>query len=240
MKKKIKILRIITRLNIGGPSIHVSLLTKGLDPERFEPILVSGNVSDLEGDMSYVATDFGLKPLILPSLRREISLPQDMQTLVHLLKILAQEKPDIVHTHTAKAGTLGRIAVFIHNRLHKKRVLVMHTFHGHVFHGYFSRLKSQMFILAERLQAKATDIIIAISGSQKSELSRKYRIAPEEKFRTVRLGFDLQSFSSIKSLKGQFRKGVSVNPKNCFDWYCRETGSNKKSQDVSGCCKNIY
>jgi len=214
VKKKIKILRIITRLNIGGPSIHVSLLTRGLDPNRFESILVSGNVSDLEGDMSYVATDLGLNPLVLPSLRREISLRRDIRTLVRLLKILDQEKPDIVHTHTAKAGTLGRIAVFIHNRLHKKRVLVVHTFHGHVFHGYFSRLKSQMFIWAERLLGKATDVIIAISGSQKSELSRKYRIAPEEKFRIVRLGFDLQPFSSIKNLKGQFRRGVGVNPES--------------------------
>ena len=212
MEKKIKVLRIITRLNIGGPSIHVSLLTKGLDPARFESVLVSGNVSDLEGDMSYVATDLGVKPVILTSLKREIGLPRDIRTLVRLLKILAQEKPDIVHTHTAKAGTLGRIAVFIHNRLHKRRVLVIHTFHGHVLHGYFSWLKSQMFIWAERLLAKATDAIIVISKSQKSELSEKYRIAPVEKFRTVRLGFDLQSFSSIKNLKGQFRESVGVNP----------------------------
>ena len=212
MKKKIKILRIVTRLNIGGPSIHVSLLTKGVDPERFESILVSGNVSDLEGDMSYVATDLGLKPLILPSLRREISLPRDVRTLLRLLKLLARESPDIVDTHTAKAGTLGRIAVFIHNRVHKRKVMVIHTFHGHVFHGYFSQLKSQMFIWAERLQARATDVIIAISASQRNELSRKYRIAAEEKFRTVRLGFDLQSFSPKKNLKGQFKKGLGVNP----------------------------
>ena len=213
MEKRIKVLRIITRLNIGGPSIHVSLLTKGLDPERFESILVSGNVSDLEGDMNYVATDLGLKPLIVPSLKREISSSQDIRTLVRLLKILDQEKPDIVHTHTAKAGTLGRIAVFIHNLIHKKRILVIHTFHGHVLHGYFSWLTSQMFIRAERLQAKATDLIIAISRSQKSELSRKYHIAPEEKFRTVKLGFNLQSFSSVKNVKGRFRKSVGVNPK---------------------------
>ena len=213
MEKKIKILRIITRLNIGGPSIHVSLLTKGLDPERFESILVSGNVSDLEGDMSYVATDLGIKPLIVPSLKREINLHRDMRTLIHLLNILAQEKPDIVHTHTAKAGTLGRIAVFIHNRLHKRKVLAIHTFHGHVLHGYFSWLKSQMVIRAEQLQAKATDIIIVISGSQKNELTGKYRIAPETKFRTVKLGFNLQSFSSVKDLKGQFRRSVGVDPK---------------------------
>ncbi|MBW1782936.1 MAG: glycosyltransferase [Deltaproteobacteria bacterium] len=212
MQKKIKILRIITRLNIGGPSIHVSLLTKGLDPAQFESVLISGNVSDLEGDMSYVARNLGIKPVILPSLRREINLFQDIKTLFRVLKILNEERPDIVHTHTAKAGTLGRIAVFIHNRFRKKKVLVIHTFHGHVLHGYFSRLKSQMFIWAERLQAKATDAIIVISKSQKNELSRKYRIAPEEKFRTVRLGFDLRAFSSTEDLKGQFRKRIGVTP----------------------------
>ena len=213
MEKKIKILRIITRLNIGGPSIHVSLLTKGLDPERFESILVSGNVSDFEGDMSYVATDLGVKPVVLQSLRREISLPRDVKTLFRLLKILVQEKPDIVDTHTAKAGTLGRIAVFIHNRFHRKKVLVIHTFHGHVLHGYFSWAKSKMVVWAERLQAKATDVIIVISKSQKNELSEKYCIAPEDKFRTVRLGFDLQLFSSVKNLKGKFRRNIGVNNK---------------------------
>lgn len=211
MKKKIKILRIITRLNIGGPSIHVSLLTKGLDPVRFESVLISGSVSDLEGDMSYVAANLGLKPVILPSLGREINLLRDTKTLFRLLEILDREAPDIVHTHTAKAGTLGRIAVFIHNRVHNKRVLVIHTFHGHVLHGYFSWLKSRMFIWAERLQAKATDAIIVISRSQKDELSRKYQIAPAEKFRTVRLGFDLQPFYYTKDLKGRFRKTLGVN-----------------------------
>ena len=212
MEKKIKILRIITRLNIGGPSIHVSLLSHGLDPERFESVLISGTVSDLEGDMSYVASNLGVKPVILQSLRREISLPRDIKTLCRLLKILAQEKPDIVDTHTAKAGTLGRIAVFIYNRFHRKKALVIHTFHGHVLHGYFSWAKSRMFVWAERLQAKATDVIIVISESQNSELSRKYCIAPEEKFRTVRLGFDLKAFSSSGNLKGQFRKRIGVNP----------------------------
>jgi len=212
VEKKIKILRIITRLNIGGPSIHVSLLTKGLDPKRFRSILVSGSVSDLEGDMSYVARNLGVKPVVLPSLRREISLLNDLKTLISLLKIITKERPDIVHTHTAKAGTLGRIAVFIHNRFHGKKVFVVHTFHGHVLHGYFSRLKSQMFIWAERLQARVADAIIVISKSQRTELSGKYRIAPVEKFRTVRLGFDLQAFSSTATLRGHFRKRIGVGP----------------------------
>ena len=213
MEKKIKILRIITRLNIGGPSIHVSLLTKGLDPTQFESILISGSVSQLEGDMSYVASNLGVKPVVLTSLRREINVFRDIKALVRLLRILAQEKPDIVDTHTAKAGTLGRIAVLIHNRFNRKKIFVVHTFHGHVLHGYFSRLKSQMFIWAERLQARATDAIVVISKSQERELSRKYRIAPIEKFRTVRLGFDLRPFASQGTPKGQFRERIGVDPK---------------------------
>ncbi len=213
MKRKIKVLRIITRLNIGGPSIHVSLLSYGLDPEQFETVLIGGKVPQIEGDMGYVADRLGVRPVIVPSLGREIRLLQDIRCLLELVRILGQEKPDIVHTHTAKAGTLGRIAVFLHNRFRKKKVLVVHTFHGHVLHGYFSRGKSRMFIWAERLLAKASDAIIAISESQTRELIRKYRIAPASKFRTVRLGFDLAPFFSAEKARGQFRASLGVDGK---------------------------
>ena len=212
-KKKIKILRIITRLNIGGPAIHVNLLTSGLDPERFDSVLVSGNVSDLEGDMSYVSDELKVRPLILTSIRREINFVQDAKSLFYIFRLLVREKPDIVDTHTAKAGTLGRIAVFIHNMLCQRRIRVVHTFHGHVFHGYFNYVKSRSFVLAERCLAKATDVIIAISPSQQAELSGKYRIAPKEKFQTVKLGFDLQSFLAVGNLNGQFRKRLGVDTK---------------------------
>lgn len=213
MKKRIKVLRIITRLNIGGPSIHVSLLAHGLDPERFESVLIGGKVPQIEGDMGYVASKLGVRPVIVPTLEREIRLPQDIRCLVELIRILDREKPDIVHTHTAKAGTLGRIAVFIHNRIRKRKILVVHTFHGHVLHGYFSRAKSQMFIWAERLLAEATDVIIAISESQTRELSHKYRIAPASKFQSVRLGFDLAPFFLAENAKGQFRASLGVDGK---------------------------
>ncbi|NQU13898.1 MAG: glycosyltransferase [Desulfobacteraceae bacterium] len=213
MEKKIKILRIITRLNIGGPSIHVSLLTKGLDPRRFESVLIGGSVSDLEGDMGYVAKALGVRPVILSTLGREIKLSQDIKCLLELVRILDREKPDIVHTHTAKAGTLGRIAVFIHNRIRRRKILVVHTFHGHVLHGYFSRSKSQMFIWAERLLAKASDSIIAISESQTKELIHKYQIAPARKFQTVSLGFDLAPFFSEENRKGRFRARLGVGKK---------------------------
>ncbi|MBW1835176.1 MAG: glycosyltransferase [Deltaproteobacteria bacterium] len=114
-----------------------------------------------------------------------------------------QEKPDIVHTHTAKAGTVGRIAVFIHNLIYGGKIRVVHTFHGHVFHGYFGRMMSTIFILTERILAKITDIVIAISESQKNELANKYRIAQASKVRVVKLGFDLEPFLASKDHHGE-------------------------------------
>jgi len=212
MKRKIKVLRIITRLNIGGPSIHVSLLTRGLDPDRFESVLVSGRVSALEGDMHYVPEGLGITPIFIPSLKREIHPAGDLKCLVRLLKLLKKERPDIVHTHTAKAGTLGRIAVFLHNLGRRRKVLVVHTFHGHVLQGYFSRSKSKIFMWAERFLASITDVIIAISKSQMRELARTYRLAPENKFRIVKLGFDLRAFSSLEKVKGRFKRDLGVDP----------------------------
>jgi len=209
--KKIKILRIITRLNIGGPSIHVSLLTKGLDPSRFKSVLVAGQVSPFEGDMSYFSDTIGVKPIIIPILRREINLLRDIKCLFYLVRILGREKPDIVHTHTAKAGALGRIAVSIYNLIQKKKVFVVHTFHGHTFSGYFSEIMSLMFVWAERLLAAMTDTIIAICKSQANELIDRYHIAPASKIKTIRLGFDLEAFGENEHPKGEFRRSLGID-----------------------------
>jgi len=198
MNRKIKILRIIARLNIGGPAIHATLLTQGLDPDRFQSVLVTGKISAKEGDMSYIADTYGIKPIIISDLQREIGILNDVKAFLRILRIINQEKPDIVHTHTAKAGTVGRIAAFIHNLIYGGKICIVHTFHGHVFHGYFGRIMSTMFILTERILAKITDLVITISESQKNELINKYRIARESKVRVVKLGFDLEPFLSSK------------------------------------------
>ncbi len=203
IERRIKILRIIARLNIGGPSIHVALLTGGLDPKRFKSTLVAGKVSSQEGDMSYILDSLDEKPIIIPELQRDLSFIKDVKAFFRVFKMLDKEKPDIVHTHTAKAGSIGRIAVFVHNLMHRRKVRVVHTFHGHVFRGYFGELKSAFFVLAERLLAKITDIIIVISKSQKAELHTRYHIAPGSKLRTVRLGFELDPFLSNGSLREQ-------------------------------------
>jgi GT2 family glycosyltransferase/glycosyltransferase involved in cell wall biosynthesis len=209
---RIKVVRFIARLNIGGPSIHVHLLTTGLDNSRFRSILVTGRISPQEGDMSYLFdADSSAKPIIIRELQREISLAMDIKAFLKILKILQQEDPDIVHTHTAKAGTSARIAVVLYNSFRGKNIQMVHTFHGHVFEGYFSPVKSLMFIWIERLLAMWTDMIVSISKTQKQDLSEKFRIAPAAKIRTIPLGFDLKPFLESNALKGRLRSSLGVS-----------------------------
>ena len=210
-RKRIKVLRIIARLNIGGPAIHVHLLTKGLDAEKFEPVLVSGKISPQEGDMSYLFDSYDKSPTIIPELQREISLRMDLKAFRQIFNRLLKERPDIVHTHTAKAGSSARLAVLMYNFICEKKVRTVHTFHGHVFEGYFSRAKSLMFVWIERFLARLTNMIIAISETQKRDLLEKFQIAPAQKIRTVELGFDLRPFLGSKMLKGQFRRSLGIN-----------------------------
>lgn len=199
--KKIKVLRIIARLNIGGPAIHTVLLTEGLDKERFESVLVCGRVSKDEGDMGYYAQAKGVKPVFIPRLRREIGFFGDVSAFFKLLQVIAKERPDIIHTHTAKAGTLGRCAGLLYNFLgvflRRKKAALVHTFHGHVFEGYFGRVKSGVFILVEKFLALFSERLITVSASVKKELLR-FGIACDGKIEVIPLGFDLDKFLAIE------------------------------------------
>lgn len=209
--RKIKVLRLIARLNIGGPAIHVNLLTKGLDSRKFEPILIAGKISPTEGDMSYLFESMHIKPIIFSELQRDISTKMDFIAFLKIFSRLREEKPDIVHTHTAKAGTSARLAVAMYNLFYGKQVKTVHTFHGHVFEGYFNSPKSFMFVWIERLLAMVTDVIIAISDSQKSDLTEKFHIAPSKKIKTIGLGFDLMPFLNSKLIRGKFRKKCRIS-----------------------------
>ncbi|MCJ7771911.1 MAG: glycosyltransferase [Desulfobacterales bacterium] len=209
--KKIKILRFISRLNIGGPSIHVHLLTKGLDREKFDSKLITGVISSQEGDMSYLFDNTKNKPIIIPDLQREISFIKDLRALPGVFRLLKQEKPDIVHTHTAKAGSVARMAAIFFKLLYGKNVKTVHTFHGHVFHDYFGSIKSSIFVFTERFMAKFTNAIVALSETQKNELVEKYKIAPGNKVRVIELGFDLNPFLSNESSNGNFRNKIHVD-----------------------------
>lgn len=211
LDQPISVLRIIARLNIGGPAIHVNLLTKKLDPIKFKSTLVTGRISPLEGDMNYLFGPDDPKPIRIPELQREISLIMDIQAFFRIFSILKQKIPDIVHTHTAKAGFSARFAVIIYNLLFRRHVKLVHTFHGNVFEGYFNPISSYLFIIIERIIARFTDIIVAISDSQKLDLLNKYRVAPEHKIRTIRLGFDLLPFVNAGDLKGRFRQRIGVS-----------------------------
>jgi len=205
---RIRVLRFIARLNIGGPSIHVHLLTTGLDSRKFYSTLVTGKISPREGDMGYLFAYSKEKPIIINELQREISLLMDMKAFLQIFRVLRRENPDIVHTHTAKAGTSARLAAMIYNRFANGGAHTVHTFHGHVFAGYFSRTKSLMFIWIERFLARSTDVIVAISRSQKEDLSKKFRIAPASKIKVIPLGFNLDPFLKSSPKKGQFKKSL--------------------------------
>ncbi len=186
--KKIKVLRIIARLNVGGPAIHVILLTAGLNPERYESVLISGIEAPEEGNMLDLAEAKGVKPIRLKYLGRELHPIRDLLTLWKLYRIIKKEKPDIVHTHTAKAGFVGRAAAFLAGV-----PIVIHTFHGHVLHGYFGPLKTGFFRLAERFMARFSNLIIAVSEQCRNDLI-KYNISTPEHIRTIPLGLELERF----------------------------------------------
>jgi len=157
--------------------------------------------------MSYLALARGVEPEILPSLGREISPLDDLRTYGELRKIIRDFHPDIVHTHTAKAGTLGRIAgIGLKNVAgFSKRTRFIHTFHGHVFSGYFGPRKTFLFVLIERILARLTDRIVVISPLQFEDICRKYKIAAPEKVRVIPLGFDLAPFHDCSSFRKEAR-----------------------------------
>jgi glycosyltransferase involved in cell wall biosynthesis len=187
---RIRITRIIARLNVGGPAVHIAHLMTGLDPERFESRLITGRPGPDEGDMSYLYRQKGLAaPMVLPTLGRSLNPLRDLQTVIRLVPILRRQRPHIVETHTAKAGFVGRVAA----RLAGVPV-VLHVFHGHVFYGYFGALQTRVFIAIERLLARWTDRVVTISPAQRQDIAHTYCIAPPGKVVVVPLGIDLEPF----------------------------------------------
>jgi len=211
----IKVLRVISRMNIGGPSIHVKLLQEGLDRNRFHSMLLTGKISQQEGDMSYILNSEIQNVLYIPELQREVQISNDLKAFFKILKIINKKKPQIVHSHTAKAGTLARSSVLLYNVLFWQNIKTLHTFHGHVFKGYFDKKTSTFFTFAERLLAQFTDVIIAISQTQRKELVYQYHIAKDSKFKTIRLGFNLSHFLNNSNLQGQFKKELNIE-KDCI------------------------
>ena len=201
-----RVLRIINRLNLGGPTYNVAYLSKYLSPE-FETLLVSGMKEESEESSEFILNQLGLKPLYIPEMKREVSLLDDINTYRKIKEIIQDYKPDIVHTHAAKAGALGRLAA-----ASCKVPVIVHTFHGHVFHDYFSPLKTKIFIEIEKKLSERSTAIIAISDKQKYELNEVYKVAPENKTHIIRLGFDLGKFNENQEIKRSlFRKEYLID-----------------------------
>ena len=203
-KRKIKILRIIARLNIGGPALHVIILNSELDSGRYVSQLVTGIESPAEGNMYDVAEEKGVHPIVIDALGREIFFKEDFRALIKLIRLINIEKPDIVHTHTAKAGTLGRIAAKLTGV-----PVIIHTFHGHIFHSYFGFFKSKFFLWLERLLAKFTNVIITVGEQQRREIIQ-YKVAEQEKVVSIPLGLDLKPFVNTKTDPNLLRRELSL------------------------------
>ncbi len=190
-----KILRIHNRLIVGGPSHNVTLLTAYLSPE-FETKLLVGKKDPAEKDATYIADQLGLVPIEIVEMRRSILPFYDIIAYFKIKKIIQEFQPHIVHTHASKSGAIGRLAA------RSCRVpLIVHTFHGHVFHSYFSPFMSKLIVRVERFFGRMTDAIVAISDSQRHELTEVYKIAPPEKVFTVPLGFNLDKYSVDQDTK---------------------------------------
>ena len=193
-----RILRVITRLNIGGPSIQAIALTSRLAARGAVTTLLHGRLGAGEGDMRYLAAaDANLQ--FVPTLQRAIAPLDDLRALLTLYGEMRRFKPTIVHTHMAKAGLLGRVAAFAYNHTRGRapRARVVHTYHGHVLEGYFGGLATTIFIALERQMARVTDAIIAISPAIRADLLNTYRIGRADQYRIVPLGFDLSAFAAI-------------------------------------------
>ena len=204
-----KVLRILNRFNVGGPTHNATYLTKFLSPE-YETKLIAGKKLDSEAASEYILEKYNIDYFIIENMSRSLNPIKDLKAFLEIRKIIKDYKPDIVHTHASKSGALGRLAA-----ISLKVPVILHTFHGHVFHSYFGRLKTYFYILIERYLASKSSAIIAISNIQKNELSRDFNICPIEKISVVPLGFDLEKFqTNIIEERQLFRNEFSLSEKD--------------------------
>jgi glycosyltransferase involved in cell wall biosynthesis len=208
-----KVLRIINRFNLGGITYNVSYLSKYL-PAEYETLLIGGPEEEGEESSLFIPQSLGLQPTIIHELKRSLNPFKDYLAYRKIKQIIREFKPDIVHTHASKAGAIGRMAA-----IHCKVPVIVHTFHGNVFHGYFSPFKTKIFKMLESYLAKKSSAIIAISEIQKKELTEIHQVCDPKKTHVIGLGFDLErftvdleekrnSFRSKYNLKGELAIGI--------------------------------
>jgi glycosyltransferase involved in cell wall biosynthesis len=186
----VKIVHVIARLNVGGAALSVLELAATQRRRGHEVLVVAGTIPDGEASMEYVARELEVPYLRLPALKREVSLLPDIEAIRELRTLLRERQPDVLHTHTSKAGTTGRLAAILAGR--RRPRVVVHTFHGHVLSGYFDTKRERTFRVIERMLAHASDRLIAVSDEVRDDLVR-FRIAPFAKFSVIPYGFDLDA-----------------------------------------------
>ncbi|MEP6893106.1 MAG: glycosyltransferase family 4 protein [Gaiellaceae bacterium] len=227
--QRVSILRVIARLNVGGPALHVAYLSAGLTLRGYDTTLVAGTIARGEESMAYIAEEAGARVVALPGLSREISPLHDALAIVRLARLIRQVRPTILHTHTAKAGTVGRVAALLAGDARPS--IVVHTFHGHVLRGYFGPTKSAVFRVLERLLAKVTTVLVAVSPEVRDDLVG-LGIAPAEKFAVVRLGIELEQRVATSVPRDEVRRQLGIPPNRfVVGWVGRMTGV-KQTQDL--------
>jgi glycosyltransferase involved in cell wall biosynthesis len=205
--RRIRILRIVTRLNIGGPAIHLTTLAGGLDPGRYEQGLVTGVEGPGEGSMRPLVESRGVHPIVIPEMVGTPRLgPRDLTALARIRRVVRDFQPDIVETHLSKAGLLGRLAA---RREHVPAVI--HVFHGHVLDGYFGPLKTWMARRTERALAAMSDRLVAVSATVKHELVN-HRISRADRIAVVELGLEMDPLLRCRETRGVLRRELGISP----------------------------
>jgi glycosyltransferase involved in cell wall biosynthesis len=198
----VRVLRVIARLNMGGPALHVAYLTKGLEPRGYETTLVAGELAQGEDSMSFVAREQGIEVRRVPQLRREISPTSDPVAIARLVSVIREVRPHILHTHTAKAGAVGRAAALLARDA--RPPIVVHTYHGHVLRGYFDPARTEIFRETERVLARHSTRLIAVGPEVRDDLV-ELGVAPPEKFSVIRLGIDLETRAVGDGRRAEYR-----------------------------------
>ncbi len=196
--QKHKIVRVIARMNIGGPAHHVAILSSAFNNARWETVLVTGQVSASEADACYLLEKYPCRLIRIPQMQRSINPLKDLAAFLKIFWILRQERPDILHTHTAKAGALGRTAGILYRLTTRRPLKIAHTFHGHALEGYFQPWANRLFLGIERFLAKRTDKLIAVSEAVKEDLLRLGAAAPE-KVEVIPLGLNLENLIQLSN-----------------------------------------
>jgi glycosyltransferase involved in cell wall biosynthesis len=227
---RVRILRVIARLNMGGPALHVAYLTAGLRERGYDTTLVAGSLARGEDSMAFVADARDVQIVRIDQLGREISPLRDLVATVRLAWLIRRERPDILHTHTAKAGTVGRVAALLAGQRGPR--IVVHTFHGHVLRGYFGPLRSWFFRLLERWLASRTTALIAVSPQVRDDLVA-LGVAPPERFAVIRLGIELgERVAPEQNGRAESRRYLGIGPDRfAVGWIGRMTAV-KRTDDV--------